>query len=64
MPTSMPIMRATTTAADAMPCWAAGTTRSVAEVSGAITSPSPRPAIARSVSSMGRLDEAQVVVCR
>ena len=53
MPISMPIMRATTTDADAMPCWAAGTTRRVADVSGPITRPRPRPAIARSVSSIG-----------
>ncbi len=51
----MPIIRATTTAAEAMPCWAAGTTRRVADVSGAITRPSPRPAIARSVFSIGNV---------
>ena len=44
-----------------MPCWADGTTRSVADVSGAITRPSPSPAIARSVSQHRQGDEAQVV---
>ena len=56
MPMSMPIIRATTTAADAIPCCAAGTTRSVADVSGPITRPRPRPAIARSVSSVGSVN--------
>ncbi len=49
-PSSMPIIRATTTAAEATPCWAAGTARSTAEETGAITRPSPRPATIRSAS--------------
>ena len=56
MPISMPIIRDTTTAAEAMPCCADGTTRRVADVSGPITSPSPSPAIARSVSSTAAPD--------
>ena len=49
----MPVIRATTTAAEAIPCCADGTTRKLAEVSGAITRPSPMPATARSVCSAG-----------
>ena len=43
MPISMPIIRATTTAAEAMPCCAAGTTRSVADVSGRDHQAEPEP---------------------
>ena len=53
---SMPTMRATTTAADAMPCWADGTDRSVAEVSGPITRPRPIPASTRSVPNVGTVN--------
>ncbi|WP_345401663.1 hypothetical protein [Nonomuraea salmonea] len=42
----MPIIRATTTAADATPCWSGRLTLSTADDTGAITKPSPRPASA------------------
>ena len=53
-PTSMPVIRATTTAAAATPCRSAGVARNAAVDSGAITRPSPKPASARSVSNRGR----------
>ncbi|URN02364.1 hypothetical protein LUW74_02555 [Actinomadura madurae] len=53
MPSSIPIIRATTTAADATPCRAAGTNASTADDTGAITRPSPRPVTTRSTSMRG-----------
>ncbi|SLC95073.1 Uncharacterised protein [Mycobacteroides abscessus subsp. massiliense] len=60
MPMSIPVMRATTTSADAMPCCAAGTTRSAAEDSGPITRPRPIPATTRSVSRRGRVKKPKL----
>ena len=58
-PMSMPIIRDTTTAADAMPCCEPGTVRRVADVNGPITRPSPRPARIRSVSNAGSVNSTR-----
>ncbi|CKU19076.1 Uncharacterised protein [Mycobacterium tuberculosis] len=62
-PINMPVIRATTTAAEAMPCWADGTTRRVADDSGPITSPNPKPATTRSVCIAGTVNNPRML-CR
>ena len=62
-PINMPVIRATTTAAEAMPCCAAGTTRRAADDSGPITRPSPIPATSRSVCTAGTLNSPKML-CR
>src|SRR6202035_2236535 len=52
MPTSIPIMRATTTSADASPCIRGCTDASIDALTGAIARPKPRPQ-ATSTGSLG-----------
>ena len=52
MPTSIPIMRATTTSADASPCICSRTDASIDALTGAIARPKPRPQ-AKSTGSLG-----------